>query len=78
MSAVRAEQFSRLIETVFRIQKYLTETNVQLGASYGISKQSASLFGKGYEAAAKYINASIDEIGIGRQLLLLHSNRKWY
>ncbi|CAG8953734.1 hypothetical protein HYFRA_00006623 [Hymenoscyphus fraxineus] len=42
---------------------YLSKTNVQLGATYNISEKSTSLYSAGYEAAAKYINASPDNIG---------------
>ena len=52
-----------LAEVIESIQKYLGETNVQLGASYHISKASSSLYQKGYDAAAKYMNAGVDEIG---------------
>jgi len=47
-----------------RIKDYLTNTNVQLGASYDTSKKSTALFNEGYRAAAKYINATPEEIGI--------------
>lgn len=47
-----------------RIADYLEKTNVQLGASYRISKQSTSRYEKGIEASASYINAHVDEIGI--------------
>lgn len=36
---------------------YLRSTNVQLGASYPVSRQSTSKFSAGHEAAAKYVNA---------------------
>lgn len=38
-------------------------TNVQLGASYATGKKSTARYAEGYAAAAKYINASVDEIG---------------
>ncbi|KAF9768171.1 Aminotransferase-like protein fgm3 [Fusarium sp. DS 682] len=47
------------------IAEYLIETNVQLGASYKTSTQSTTIFDNAYKAAAKYINAGIDEIVIG-------------
>ncbi|KAF4336953.1 2-isopropylmalate synthase [Fusarium beomiforme] len=47
------------------IAEYLVETNVQLGASYKTSTQSTAIFDDAYKAAAKYINAGIDEIVIG-------------
>jgi hypothetical protein len=42
---------------------YLSKTNVQLGASYHTGTQSNTKYEDGYQAAAKYINASRDEIG---------------
>lgn len=46
-----------------RIRDYLITSNVQMGASYGVGKLSATKVDKGYEAAARYINALPDEIG---------------
>jgi hypothetical protein len=43
---------------------YLSKTNVQLGASYHTGTQSNTKYEEGYQAAAKYINAGRDEIGI--------------
>lgn len=37
--------------------------NVQLGATYAIGKTSTAKYADGYEAGAKYINASASEIG---------------
>ncbi|GAB1206725.1 hypothetical protein APSETT445_005424 [Aspergillus pseudonomiae] len=48
-----------------RITSYLTNTNVQLGATYKTSKLSTAAFTNGYEAAAKFINATPDEICLG-------------
>lgn len=48
----------------FSVTKYLLETNVQLGASYKVAKQSTQNFAKGLTAAASFINADVDEIGI--------------
>ncbi|KAF5624635.1 selenocysteine lyase [Fusarium tjaetaba] len=47
------------------IRDYLITSNVQMGASYGVGKLSASKVNKGYEAAARYINALPDEIVYG-------------
>ncbi|OGM48410.1 aminotransferase [Aspergillus bombycis] len=44
---------------------YLTNTNVQLGATYKTSKLSTAGFTNGYEAAAKFINANPEEICLG-------------
>lgn len=45
------------------IKDYLLNTNVQLGATYATGKKSTARYAEGYAAAAKYINASVDEIG---------------
>lgn len=46
------------------MRDYLEETNVQLGASYDVAKQSTESYDKGLEAAAKFMNAEADEIGM--------------
>lgn len=46
-----------------RVKDYLEETNVQLGASYDVAKQSTESYGKGLEAAAGFMSAARDEIG---------------
>ncbi len=46
-----------------RVKNYLEETNVQLGASYNVAKQSTETFDKGMEAAARFVNADTHEIG---------------
>ncbi|KAI4156299.1 MAG: hypothetical protein LQ340_000389 [Diploschistes diacapsis] len=56
------------------IQNYLSKTNVQLGASYSISQKSTGLYEKGYQAAAKYINASRDDIVLGGSTTQLFRN----
>ncbi|KAL2070872.1 hypothetical protein VTL71DRAFT_13898 [Oculimacula yallundae] len=53
------------------ICNYLSKTNVQLGASYAVGKKSTALYGDGYDAAAKYINASADEIVLGSSTTVL-------
>ncbi|KAF5635764.1 selenocysteine lyase [Fusarium sp. NRRL 52700] len=47
------------------IRDYLITSNVQMGASYSVGKLSATKVNKGYEAAARYINALPDEIVYG-------------
>jgi hypothetical protein len=44
--------------------------NVQLGASYRTSQLSTSKYNEGYKAAAKYINASEDEVGMSIKKML--------
>lgn len=46
-----------------RIRDYLEETNVQLGASYDVSRQSTSITEAGNAAAAAFMNANPEEIG---------------
>ena len=45
------------------MKDYLEETNVQLGASYDVAKQSTESYGKGLDAAAGFLGAASDEIG---------------
>ena len=45
------------------IKHYLEETNVQLGASYDVAKQSTAIYDQGLMAAASFINADPDEVG---------------
>ena len=52
------------------MKDYLEETNVQLGASYDVAKQSTESYGKGLEAAAGFMGAGSDEIGIADALLV--------
>ncbi|KAH7010512.1 pyridoxal phosphate-dependent transferase [Ilyonectria destructans] len=57
---------SQVLGTVAKsISQYLVETNVQLGASYKTSTQSTGIFDDAYKAAAKYVNANVEEIVIG-------------
>ncbi|KAK0107552.1 hypothetical protein ONS96_003358 [Cadophora gregata f. sp. sojae] len=57
---------SQILGTVIdSISNYLSKTNVQLGASYAIGKKSTAHYESGYAAAAKYINASTDNIVLG-------------
>lgn len=46
------------------MKDYLEETNVQLGASYNVAKQSTDIQDKGLEAAAKFMGAEVDEVGM--------------
>jgi len=46
------------------IRDYLITNNVQLGATYKISEISTDKYYDGLRAAAKYINASPDEVGM--------------
>ena len=47
------------------ISQYLSNNNVQLGASYPIAQKSTSLFSAGHEAGAKYINADPSDVVFG-------------
>lgn len=46
------------------IHDYLLNTNVQLGASYATSKEATKRYAEGYAAAAEYIGASPEEVGV--------------
>ena len=48
----------------YSIKDYLEETNVQLGATYNVAKQSTDTYIKGLKAAAGFMNAHPDEIGM--------------
>ncbi|KAH8910473.1 PLP-dependent transferase [Coniochaeta sp. PMI_546] len=63
-----------LATVVDRIKDYLLNTNVQLGATYATGKKSTARYAEGYAAAAKYINASVDEIVLGSSTTQLYRN----
>lgn len=63
-----------LREVVDSVSTYLATTNVQLGASYPIGKQSSGKYEDGYEMAASYINAGRDEIVLGSSTTQLYRN----
>lgn len=46
------------------IREYLYTNNVQLGATYKAGTQSTDAYNAGVKAAADYVNASPDEIGM--------------
>ncbi|RAK96691.1 putative aminotransferase [Aspergillus ibericus CBS 121593] len=57
---------SQVLDSVIEsVTSYLSKTNVQLGATYNISKVSTASYAHGYEAAAKFINAKPEEISLG-------------
>lgn len=44
------------------LQAYLSRTNVQLGATYEVARSSNAAYEQAYKTAAKFINASPDEV----------------
>ena len=56
------------------IRDYLEETNVQLGASYDVAKQSTESYDKGLQAAAGFMNAYVDEIGASSYYCTVRGN----
>jgi cysteine desulfurase family protein (TIGR01976 family) len=56
------------------ITDYLTNNNVQLGASYHVSQTSTSRFNKAFQAGARYINANQDEVVFGSSTTQLFRN----
>ncbi|KAE8146619.1 pyridoxal phosphate-dependent transferase [Aspergillus avenaceus] len=66
---------SQVLDTVIEsITSYLSNSNVQLGATYKTSKVSTAAYGTGYEAAAKFINAKPEEICLGVSTTQLFHN----
>ncbi|GJC86933.1 cysteine desulfurase-like protein ustD [Colletotrichum liriopes] len=60
--------------TLSSIRDYLSQTNVQLGASYKVGQRATASYNEGYQAGAKYINASPDEIVFGASTTQLFRN----
>ncbi|KIV99462.1 cysteine desulfurase, variant 2 [Verruconis gallopava] len=58
----------------FRIADYLSNTNVQLGATYPVGRQSTKAYTDGCKAAADYMNAAPEEIVIGPSTTQLFRN----
>ena len=63
-----------LASVIESISRYLTKSNVQLGASYRISRDSTTAYDDGIKAAAKYINAQPQEIVFGASTTQLFRN----
>nr|OQO25863.1 hypothetical protein B0A51_07949 [Rachicladosporium sp. CCFEE 5018] len=63
-----------LKSVVDSVSNYLLSSNVQLGASYEIARQSTKLFDEGCNAVAKYVNASPEEVVIGPSTTQLFRN----
>jgi len=69
---------SQTLGTVINsISNYLSKTNVQMGGSYAVGMKSTVLYGAGYAAAAKYINASEKNIVLGASTTQLFRNLSW-
>ncbi|KAK6334720.1 hypothetical protein TWF718_010167 [Orbilia javanica] len=66
---------SQVLDVVIdSIKNYLSNTNVQLGASYVVGKQSNDLVAAGLLASAKFINADPGEVVLGSaSTQLLHN-----
>ncbi|KAF2124207.1 PLP-dependent transferase [Dothidotthia symphoricarpi CBS 119687] len=66
---------SQVLDVVINsMTQYLSQTNVQLGASYRTGSVSNTKYEEGYQAAAKYINAGRDEIVLGGSTTQLFMN----
>lgn len=50
---------------MLRISTYLSNTNVQIGARYNVSRKSTELYSHGIRAGAAYVNADPDEVVFG-------------
>ncbi|TAQ89572.1 hypothetical protein B7494_g2124 [Chlorociboria aeruginascens] len=56
------------------IRDYLSNNNVQLGASYATGQKSTAKFSEGYAAASRYINTSEEDIVFGSSTTQLFRN----
>lgn len=66
---------SQTLGTVINsVRDYLTNTNVQLGASYAVSRDATAAYTTAYEAGARFINANVDEIVYGPSTTQLFRN----
>lgn len=55
---------SQVLDSVAEsVANYYKTNNVQLGASYRISRASTQAYADGYEAAGRYMNAKPSDIG---------------
>ncbi|KAK0392661.1 hypothetical protein NLU13_2156 [Sarocladium strictum] len=59
------------------ITAYLSRTNVQLGASYATGKEATARYSDAFAAAARYINANVDDIVFGSSTTQLFRNLSW-
>ena len=66
---------SQVLQSVIKsISDYFSHNNVQLGASYPVSRISTNKFNEGHIAGAKYINASSKEVVFGASTTQLFRN----
>ena len=66
---------SQVISSVIDgISRYLSTTNVQLGATYPVAQKSTKAYDHGVAVAAKYINASPSEVVLGPSTTQLFRN----
>ncbi|KAL8770437.1 MAG: hypothetical protein Q9209_003863 [Squamulea sp. 1 TL-2023] len=63
-----------LSNAINSIRTYLEETNVQLGASYNVGQKATQKYNQGLQAAADFMNATVDEIVIGPSTTQLFAN----
>ncbi|KAF2136101.1 uncharacterized protein K452DRAFT_292683 [Aplosporella prunicola CBS 121167] len=61
-------------DVITSISNYLSNRNVQLGASYKVGRESTEYYTTGCNAGAKYINAEPDEVVIGPSTTQLFRN----
>lgn len=66
---------SQTLGTVIEsISNYLSKNNVQMGSTYAVGLKSENHYHTGFDAAAKYINAPVDEIVLGASATQLFRN----
>ncbi|KAF2183485.1 PLP-dependent transferase [Zopfia rhizophila CBS 207.26] len=61
-------------DVIHSIYQYLSHSNVQLGASYNVARESTSRYDAGRKAAAQYVNASPEEVVLGASTTQLFHN----
>ena len=66
---------SQTLDTVINsIKDYLSFNNVQMGASYSTGQKSTAKYRGGFDAAARFINAHVDEVVFGSSTTQLFRN----
>ena len=66
---------SQVLDTVIEsIRDYLTDHNVQLGASYAVGQKSTACYMRAFDDAAAFVNANADEVAFGSSTTQLLRN----
>src|SRR5689334_1612796 len=63
-----------VVSCIDSINEYLSNSNVQPGGRYPVSEEATAKVQAGYDAAAKHINASVEEVIFGASTTQLVRN----